>query len=70
MGTLEASTRQLAWVYDLMHKYRSIEYARGCARQLAEAALAEFAVAYAGLPETPDKNFIYNIVLYMIERDL
>jgi hypothetical protein len=32
----------------------------------ADAGLAEFAVAYAGLPETPDKNFVHNIVLYMI----
>lgn len=66
----EREPRDVAWVYDLMHKYRSMEYARRCARQLAEAALGEFAAAYGGLPETPDKNFIYNIVLYMIERDL
>lgn len=66
----ERSPGDVAWVYELMHRYHSMEYARGCARQLAEAALDEFGVAYAGLPETPDKVFIHNIVLYMIERDL
>jgi len=64
------SPHDVAWVYDLMQKYHSMEYARSCARQLAEAALEEFQVAYGDRPETPDKAFIHNIVLYMIERDL
>jgi geranylgeranyl diphosphate synthase, type II len=66
----ERSPQDVAWVYDLMHKYESIAYARDCARQLAHAALAEFQVAYGDLADTPDKAFIHNIVLYMIERDL
>ena len=67
---LKRSPKAVAWVYSLMHKYRSIEYARNCASELAEAALVQFQLAYGELPDSPDKNFLYNIVLYMIERDL
>ena len=66
----ERSLKDVAWVYGLIHRYQSIEYARDAARQLAHAALEEFSTAYGDLPDTPDKAFIYNIVLYMIERDL
>jgi Geranylgeranyl pyrophosphate synthase len=67
---IKRSAQAVAWVYSLMHKYHSIEYARNCANQLAEAALAQFELAYGELPNSPDKDFLYNIVLYMIERDL
>jgi geranylgeranyl diphosphate synthase type II len=58
------------WVYQLISKYDAIEFSRKCARQLAEGALREFRVAYGGLPESEDRLFIENIVLYMIEREL
>jgi hypothetical protein len=32
--------------------------------------LKEFVSAYGYLPDSEDKRFIANIVLYMIERDL
>ncbi len=62
--------KDVRWVYRLMAKYDSIEYARSCAKQLAGGALKEFYTAYGDLPESPDKAFIKDIVLYMIERDL
>ena len=58
------------WVYRLMAKYDSIEYARSCARQLAGAALKEYYTAYGDVPDSEDKRFIQDIVFYMIERDL
>jgi geranylgeranyl diphosphate synthase type II len=60
----------IAWVYELMAKYGSIEYARKTARHLAGAARHEFFRAYGSLPESDDKNFIRDIVFYMIEREL
>jgi geranylgeranyl diphosphate synthase type II len=71
LGTprLERSLEDVAWVYELMGRYQSMQYARACARHLAHAALDEFQVAYGDLSDTPDKAFIHNIVLYMIERD-
>jgi geranylgeranyl diphosphate synthase type II len=58
------------WVYGLMAKYDAIEFARKGSRQLAGAALREFFVAYGQVPEAEDKQFIQNIIHYMIERDL
>ena len=57
-------------VYGLMVKYDSFGYARSCSRNLAGAALKEFYTAYGHVPDSEDKKFLYNIVLYMIERDL
>ncbi len=57
-------------VYHLMIKYDSFNYARSCSRNLAGAALKEFYTVYGGLPESEDKKFIHNVILYMIERDL
>jgi len=64
------SEKDVKWVYRLISKYDSIEYARTRAYQLAGAALREFFVAYGGIPDSDDKNFIQDIILYMIERDL
>ncbi len=60
----------VAWVFALMEKYGSLEYARSMSQQLAGAALREFLVAYGSLPDSRDKEFIQDIVLYMIQRDL
>ena len=62
--------QDVKWVYWLMAKYGSIEYARGCSRQLAGAALQEFHNAYADVPDSEDKALLLDIVMYMIERDL
>jgi geranylgeranyl diphosphate synthase, type II len=66
----ERQSKDVRWVYSILAKYDSIERARSEARQLAGAALREFFVAYAGLPDNEDKQFIQEVVLYMIERDL
>jgi geranylgeranyl diphosphate synthase type II len=62
--------KDVKWVYEMMVKYKSIDYARSSARQLAGAALKEFYVAYGDLPNSEHRLFIQNIVLYMIERDV
>lgn len=62
--------KDVRWVYGLMDKYDSIEFARISARQLAGAALREFFVVYGDLSDNEDKKFIQSIVLYMIERKL
>lgn len=66
----ERRADDVRWTYRLMMKYKSIEFARSNAQQLAGAALREFITAYGDVPDSPDKDFIQNIVLYMIERDL
>lgn len=66
----ERTESEVGHVYRLLSKYDSIEYARSNSRQLAGAALREFFIAYGGLPDSPDRRFVQDIVLYMIERDL
>ena len=61
---------QVQWIHGLMVRYGSMEHAKACAAQLAGAALKEFNVAYGDQPPSADKQFIENIILYMIERDI
>lgn len=58
------------WVYSLMDKYDSIDYARSVAVELAREALKQFDVAYGSASDSEDKEFIKQIVVYMIEREL
>jgi geranylgeranyl diphosphate synthase type II len=62
--------KDVAWIYRMMGKYKSIEYGASSARQLAHEALKEFDFAYADTPDSEDKTFIRQIVEYMIERDI
>jgi geranylgeranyl diphosphate synthase type II len=66
----QRTPRELRWVMKSMEKYGSIDHARSAARRLAGAALYEFGKAYGGVPDSPDKAFLEQLVLYMIERDL
>jgi geranylgeranyl diphosphate synthase type II len=58
------------WVHRLMDRYGSIEYAKRSAHELALAAQEEFSVAYGDAPDSRERRFIEEIVLYMVERDL
>jgi hypothetical protein len=53
-----------------MDKYGSLPHATARAHELAVAALDEFEEAYRDAPDTREKRFIEEIVLYMVERDL
>jgi len=64
----ERTEDQVAWIVDRMNHYGSIAFGRQCARQFAGAALYEFRNAYGHLPDSDDKRFILEMVLYMIER--
>lgn len=57
------------WVYGLLLRNKSIEYARCAARQLAGAALLEALAAFRGLPDSEEKRFILEMILYVVERD-
>ncbi len=61
---------EIRWVYRLMFKYQSIDYARALARDLANESLKQFEVAYGLAADCEDKTFIRQIVEYMIEREL
>ena len=49
--------------------YESIDFARRAARQLAGAALLEALTAFRGLPDSEEKQFILDMILYVVNRD-
>jgi geranylgeranyl diphosphate synthase, type II len=63
------SSREIAAVHAKMIEYGSIEFARSAARQLAGAALFEGAAAFRGVPNSPQQEFIFQMVHYVINRD-
>lgn len=58
------------WVIELMERYGSLEYSKTYAKKYAGAALFEFEQVYSGLPETDDRKFIENLIIYTLERKL
>jgi geranylgeranyl diphosphate synthase, type II len=61
--------REVAWIYELLHAYGSIQYARKAARDFADAARREFDKAYAGASAGPDLDFLRSLVDYMLSRE-
>jgi len=55
-------------ILQLMEKYGSLDYARSSARALCGAAIREFHVAFGGQPESTAKEFIRNLIPYMVTR--
>jgi hypothetical protein len=55
----------VAQVVDLMVRHGSLDYASAFADGLAGAAFAEFDAAMGTLPDSPDKDFVRSLVLYL-----
>ncbi len=65
----KARTRSdLIWVRQLMDRYDAIEFARRAARQLAGAALIEALVTFRAVPDSGAKQFIFDLVSYVVNR--
>jgi len=64
------SSAEIDWVMDLMRSHGSLDYARTIARQLAGAALFEFSRAFGSVPPSDDRQFVQEIIHYMVGRDL
>lgn len=60
---------EVSWIRRLMDKYESTEYARKIAQGLAGAALHEYSLLSTGLPDSRDKDFLGQIVTWVIERN-
>ncbi len=60
---------QVTWMRKLMDKYGCTEYARKIAHGLAGAALHEYSLLSAGLPDSRDKSFLEQMVTWVIERN-
>lgn len=60
---------EVRWIRKLMNKYGCADYARKIAHGLAGAALHEYSLISAGLPDSRDKQFLEQIVTWVIERN-
>ena len=63
------TVQEVEWVYGLLVRNKSIEYARRAARQLAGAALLEALAAFRDIPDSQEKRFILEMILYVVDRD-
>jgi geranylgeranyl diphosphate synthase, type II len=60
---------EVGWMRKLIDKYESAQYARKIAQGLAGAALHEYSLLSAGLPDSRDKDFLERMVTWVIERN-
>ncbi|GAA1183301.1 polyprenyl synthetase family protein [Ornithinimicrobium humiphilum] len=60
---------QVADVLDLMRRHGSIEFAEEFGRGIARAAAASFEEAFGRLPDSSAKDFVRDLVPYMVRRD-
>ncbi len=65
----ERRPEEVEWVHELMLRYQCIEYARRAARQMTGAALLEGLTAFRDLPDSDEKRFILQMILYAANRD-
>jgi geranylgeranyl diphosphate synthase type II len=65
----ERTGRSTAHLLDLMHKHGSIAFADEFATGIAESARESFESAFAGVAEGPAKQFVAELIPFMIERD-
>jgi geranylgeranyl diphosphate synthase type II len=70
LGRDERTDEDLVWVRDRMDHYGSIDYSRSWARDLAAAAYPAFEQAYGDMPDSSDRQFIEQVIGFMVERDL
>jgi geranylgeranyl diphosphate synthase type II len=61
--------REVGWIYELLRRHGSIEYAQQASRELAAAAVAEFETAFTGARDDEAKGFVRGILDYVVERE-
>lgn len=64
------SMRDTHWILDQMRSRGSLDHARAVTKQLAGAALYEFAQAFGDVPESDEKRFLNQVISYMVSRDV
>jgi geranylgeranyl diphosphate synthase type II len=69
-GRETRSPERIAMVRAMMDDRGSIEYARHFALALAEQAAAAFERAFGGLPDSPHRRFLSEVVDFVVSRDL
>jgi geranylgeranyl diphosphate synthase type II len=62
--------REVAWIYDRLRSYGSIDYARKAARDFADGARRELETAYGAAVPGDDLDFVRSLVDYMVSREV
>jgi geranylgeranyl diphosphate synthase type II len=65
----ERSREEVRWMRSMIEKYDGARHARRIAHELAGAALHEFGLLSAGLPDSRDKTFLEQMPRWVIERN-
>jgi geranylgeranyl diphosphate synthase type II len=68
MPRADRTSEHIHWVRERMEAYGSIEHARQVAHGLAGAAQHEFSLAFAEVPDSPDRRFLEALPAWVIER--
>ncbi len=59
---------EVAEVRRLLDRYGSLEFTRQFAQGIADAARRSFGVAFDGVPDSPARRFVEQLIPYMLER--
>jgi geranylgeranyl diphosphate synthase type II len=65
----ERTPKQVRWLLKLMADHGSIQHATRIRDNLRDAALAEYHRLFAALEDSPDKQFLQEIVPWVVDRD-
>jgi geranylgeranyl diphosphate synthase type II len=65
----ERAPDDAAWMLEQMHARGSLAFAERTAQRLAGAALAEAIEGLRDVPDSPDKGFLFELPLFIVERD-
>ena len=67
---LGRSNRDVQWILGLMRSHGSMEYGRTVSRHFAGATLYEFTQAFGDVPDSEEKQFLNQMIRYMVSRDV
>lgn len=65
----EKTVDEISYLYNLIHTYDSIDYARRLAQQLAHKAEGILSWAYDWMPSSVHRDFLLGMAKYVIDRD-
>jgi geranylgeranyl diphosphate synthase type II len=67
---VERQPQEIAWIYALLERRGSIDYARRVSRAFLAKAREEFPIAYAAAPPGDDRRFLEQLLDYVVARNL
>lgn len=60
--------REVHWIYELLHRHGSIDYAQQAARELADAASEAYEAAFDGAADNRGRRFVGSLIGYVVTR--